>query len=524
MANLPHTLRESVSFERLADLRVRYFSAPRTEADITPALISLSWDEDKQLSARQFTVVLDNWNGVTRRVVRGGVVLINYRAGNVWEEWFRGTVLRDSSEHDATTAQKTLTVLDPLRVLGRTKSRWVFRAGRTATASIRSTLERLGIPVGHLDDSRVELPAITYNGTLFDAFQTLLKRTKDKGGPRLTCEMVGSRFYLVRYEDPTWRWDLDEVIARISRDISIEDTADRLVLRTKQTIKIGKRKRTRINTAVASANRATLLRSGLIVVTEDTADDSKKPKGRAAAERKLKDKMKPTETLTVEVPLAALTLRRNQPVSIDTMDAVTGAQGRYYVSALSGQCSADGASMTLTLTRRPTFITEIPPSNTVGAGRSEAPGSADGTTVEDAPERWPGNSASKTLKAKWMAAKAEEKGLPAVLPVMAALGESNMDQYVVNPTSGATGLFQIIRRFHPGVDPTDPEEALNWFINTALHPEKRRYVTSRGLTLKQVLAQGEAGYGTWISRDIEGSDASGSYYQGFLKEAKELIG
>ncbi len=40
--------------------------------------------------------------------------------------------------------------------------------------------------------------------------------------------------------------------------------------------------------------------------------------------------------------------------------------------------------------------------------------------------------------------------------------ESNFDPGAYNPTSGATGVAQIIPRFHPGVDPNDPDAALKY--------------------------------------------------------------
>lgn len=531
----PPALFQAVRLSDTQALRVRYFSAPRKFIDIQDALISITWTEEAQMVAREFTLTLDNWNGITRPIRRGGLILIQYRDGAKWSEWFRGTVISDGAQIDSATQNKNVRVQDVMRVLGRSEGRFSFKANTTASTSIRKLLADLKLPVGRVDDTRVKLPALTYSGKFYDAIQVLLLKTRQGGGARFHPELAAGKFYLVKYKDPVWSWDLDDVVSSASSDVSIEDMVGRVQLHGKTTVTVeaaarpgssraarAKKKATRRTSAVASANRTQLLSSGIITIVDEVDEaNSSGPRIRRAAQQRLAAQSKPKETLEFVVPSDVITFRRLQPVVFDKPDPVTGAKGRYFISSLSGSLDASGGSMSISLTRRPDFYKpetaqlEFTKKNNSSAGDSP---------VTDAPTSWPGNNASKSAKAKWMGAAAQEVGLPAVLPVMAALGESGMNQYAKNKTSGATGLFQIITRYHPGVDPLDPEASLKWFLEVARTPEKKRYSVSRRITLKQALAQGEGMYGEWISRDIEGSDAAGSYYQGFLGQAKALLG
>lgn len=529
----------------MRDLRVRYFYANGTGTavqyiDVQDTLISIQWTEEKTQVAREFNLTLDNWNGLGKQVKQGGAILIQYRdASAAWQEWFRGTVVKASADTDSSSALNTIRCLDPMRVIGRSEGRFSFRKNLTATQSIRRLLESLKFPIGTLADTKVKLPALTYQGRFYDAIQVLLLKNLQLGGGRFVPEFAGGKFHLIAYRQPVWSWDLDDVLSRISHSVDIENVVDEVVLRGRRTVAApsapkpgggnsGDKKSVRSTTARATANRDLLLKMGVIRIVDDVDEaNSSKPRIRRAAQQRLAQNSKPEEILEVTLPSSCLTFRRLQPVIFDKAEPTTGVKGRFFVSSLNGTLEAQGGTMTMTLTRKADFYRPETGSlafTNKSASSPSAGGGSDDPPVADAPENWPGNNASDQAKAKWMAAQAQEAGLPAVLPVMAALGESKLDQYAKNKTSGASGLFQIIPRHHPGVDPFNPQKALEWFISVARTPEKKRYVTSRGLTLKQILAKGESDYGNWISRDIEGSDASGSYYQGFLGQAKSLLG
>lgn len=321
--------------------------------------MSVSWTDDKDQIAREFTIILDNWNGQARRVIRGGVLVLAYRVGSdVWHEWFRGTVVSDVGEHDDQLAQKTIRVQDPMRVVGRSTGKFSFRAGRTATESIRDQLTKMKFPIGHLEDTKHRLPAVNYQGKLYDAFVTLLNKTFSQTGRRFVCEIHEGKFYLFSYRAPVFVWDFDLVTSRLRREVSIDDMIDKLVLRGRVTTSARRhqKKTSRATTAIASSNRLKLLRSGLITVDEEGSGSSnsqtklnKEAKAKAAA------RAKPIETLEVDMPLDAMTLRRLQPVHFDEADPVTGAKGRYYVSSITATLDGTSAATNLVLSRRPEF-------------------------------------------------------------------------------------------------------------------------------------------------------------------------
>ena len=125
----------------------------------------------------------------------------------------------------------------------------------------------------------------------------------------------------------------------------------------------------------------------------------------------------------------------------------------------------------------------------VGAGgscrrrgvRPERPGG-----LPDASDTYPGDNAPPQAIAAWMGRQAHKAGLPAELPIMAALTESGLknDNY---GDRDSLGFFQmrtsIWNQGEYAGFPDHPELQLKWFIDQALAVRRER------------IAQGDASYG-----------------------------
>ncbi len=135
--------------------------------------------------------------------------------------------------------------------------------------------------------------------------------------------------------------------------------------------------------------------------------------------------------------------------------------------------------------------------------------------------RIPGDNASQQAIAAWMARQAHKAGLPAELPIMAALTESGLknDNY---GDRDSLGFFQMRTSIwnqgeYKGF-PDHPELQLKWFINQALEVRRER------------LSQGDASYGQdkskwgdWVA-DVEQPAAEyRGRYQTHLDQADSLL-
>ncbi len=171
-----------------------------------------------------------------------------------------------------------------------------------------------------------------------------------------------------------------------------------------------------------------------------------------------------------------------------------------------------------------TFQFEVPATGHGGAAAESAlqgfdPNAAGG--LPDASDTYPGDNASQQAIAAWMARQAHKAGLPAELPIMAALTESGLknDNY---GDRDSLGFFQMRTSIwnqgeYKGFS-DHPELQLKWFINQALEVRRER------------LSQGDASYGQdkskwgdWVA-DVEQPAAEyRGRYQTHLDQADSLL-
>ena len=131
---------------------------------------------------------------------------------------------------------------------------------------------------------------------------------------------------------------------------------------------------------------------------------------------------------------------------------------------------------------------------------------------------YPGDDAPKEQIAAWMAKEAEKRGLPAQLPVMAALVESNLTN-VDHGDADSLGYFQmrvsIWESDYPGFA-DDPKKQIDWFLDTAERVKEQR--VSRGQSITD-----PSQFGEWIA-DVERPAEQYRYrYQERLDQANQLL-
>lgn len=135
---------------------------------------------------------------------------------------------------------------------------------------------------------------------------------------------------------------------------------------------------------------------------------------------------------------------------------------------------------------------------------------------------YPGDDATQAATAAWMARGAGAAGLPAGLPVMAALVESGL-RNLPAAGSGYAGFFQMSTEYfdrgaYAGFE-TRPELQLRWFTDTAVDVREHRLASGRPDPLAD-----ESAWGEWIA-DVERPAAQyRGRYQLRLEQAKDLVG
>jgi cell wall-associated NlpC family hydrolase len=171
-----------------------------------------------------------------------------------------------------------------------------------------------------------------------------------------------------------------------------------------------------------------------------------------------------------------------------------------------------------------TFQFEVPGTGHGGAAAESAlqgidPNAAGG--LPDASDTYPGDNASQQAIAAWMARQAHKAGLPAELPIMAALTESGLknDNY---GDRDSLGFFQMRTSIWNQGEyrgfPDHPELQLKWFINQAL--EVRRERLSQG---DAAYGQDKSKWGDWVA-DVEQPAAEyRGRYQTHLDQADSLL-
>ena len=132
---------------------------------------------------------------------------------------------------------------------------------------------------------------------------------------------------------------------------------------------------------------------------------------------------------------------------------------------------------------------------------------------------YPGDLAPPEQVAAWMAAEGQRRGLPAELPVMAALVESGM-RNLPGGDADSVGFFQMRtsiwnRGDYAGYD-QQPQLQLDWFLDHA--EEVRRQRMAQGLPVRD-----PNHYGEWIADVERPAEQYRGRYQLRLAEARELL-
>jgi hypothetical protein len=131
---------------------------------------------------------------------------------------------------------------------------------------------------------------------------------------------------------------------------------------------------------------------------------------------------------------------------------------------------------------------------------------------------YPGDTAPKAAIAAWMGYGATKAGLPAGLPVMAALVESGLTNLAPTDTDAAGYFAMRIGIWDAGPYlgfPTNPTLQLQWFIDHALLVREQRLAA--GLPI------GEQYYGEWAADVIRPPEQYRGLYQQRLDDARALL-
>lgn len=131
---------------------------------------------------------------------------------------------------------------------------------------------------------------------------------------------------------------------------------------------------------------------------------------------------------------------------------------------------------------------------------------------------YPGDAAAQTALAGWMGYHAAKAGLPAELPVMAGLVESNLTNLAVGD-GDAAGFFQMrVSVWNSGRYfgfPTNPQLQLQWFLDQALLVRDQRLAAGLPIT--------EEHWGEWIADVERPAEQFRGRYQLRLGEARALL-
>jgi hypothetical protein len=128
----------------------------------------------------------------------------------------------------------------------------------------------------------------------------------------------------------------------------------------------------------------------------------------------------------------------------------------------------------------------------------DAPQSGGTPDLSGVGSAYPGDGASRQSIAAWMGRAAQRRGLPAELPIMASLVESNMKNLHYGDAD-SVGFFQMrvgIWNNGPYAGyPSHPERQLDWFLDHAEAVKRQRLAAGRSVTDPKQ-------FGDWIA-DVE---------------------
>ena len=158
----------------------------------------------------------------------------------------------------------------------------------------------------------------------------------------------------------------------------------------------------------------------------------------------------------------------------------------------------------------------------VAIGGAVQPHLAAGAEDCDSPVGYPGDTASSSAMAAWMAHGARARGIPGELPVMGALVASGLKNLSSGDADekGFFGMREGIWNQGPYAGfPDHPDLQLTWFIDQALAVRTTR------------IAAGDAhfgldpgSWGEWIADVLRPAEQFRGQYQPKLAEARQLIG
>jgi hypothetical protein len=157
------------------------------------------------------------------------------------------------------------------------------------------------------------------------------------------------------------------------------------------------------------------------------------------------------------------------------------------------------------------------------SGGSTGSSAADvASSIPPGPDAYPGDNAPKEQLAAWMAREAHKAGLPAELPVMAALVESTLHNHPGGDADSA-GFFQMRQGIwdkgeYAGFQ-HKPELQLKWFIDHALAVKQQRI--ARG---DSAFVNDPSKWGDWIADVERPAEQYRGRYQLHLDEARRLLG
>ena len=181
-------------------------------------------------------------------------------------------------------------------------------------------------------------------------------------------------------------------------------------------------------------------------------------------------------------------------------------------AARTGSTGADSGTFMAVAQPEPT---QQPPP----APAPEQPQESPRVDLGDGANPYPGDDAPKEQIAAWMGREAEKRGLPAELPVMAALVEANLQNLDYGDAS-SLGYFQMLETIwnkgeYAGYA-DKPELQLKWFLDTAEGVKNQRI--SRGLPVDD-----PSQFGVWIADTERPAEQYRGRYQLRLEEARGLL-
>ena len=200
--------------------------------------------------------------------------------------------------------------------------------------------------------------------------------------------------------------------------------------------------------------------------------------------------------------------------------------GESGVFQVAGEQSAAGTVGRLRAVEQPQPAPAPEPAPAPAAEPTPAPAApvepAAPIALPDVSDVYPGDDAPKEQIAAWMARQSHKAGLPAELPIMAALVESRLSN-VGHGHADSIGYFQMRTSIwdqgeYKGYG-EKPELQLKWFIDHALHEKQKR--VGRGET---AFLKDSSKWGEWIADVERPAEEYRGRYQERLAEARELLG